>query len=197
MLHWIAGLPAGDQRRNACPPEPECQALAATLTQPSQMALDAEERFLFVADQGSRRVRRIEYDRTRGTCGKVHSIAGTGNRGDGRFPGKDALALGFDISSPHGIALSRDGRTLFFSEVFTPCRIYRVDLEDRLENSRLTLIAGQEVQGSAGDGEENEQAQLFNPNAIQLDSSGQVLYVVDSRNHRVRRFWVGQGSARP
>jgi len=202
MLHWIAGLPAGDPRRDTpCPPGDggaECLALAAILMQPSQLALDADERFLFVADQGNRRVRRIEYDRTRGTCGTVRSIAGTGNRNiDGRFPTKDALALGFDISSPHGIALSGDGRTLFFTEVFAPCRIYRVDLEDRLENSRLTLIAGQEVQGSAGDGEENEQAQLFNPNAIQLDSSGQVLYVVDGRNHRVRRFWVGEDPGRP
>ena len=60
---------------------------------------------------------------------------------DGRFPPVDALALGFDISSPHGIALSPDGRALFFTEVFAPCRIYRVDLED----GRLTLVTGQEV----------------------------------------------------
>ena len=169
-------------------------ALEARLNQPSEMAFDPLERFLYFADQSSNRVRRVDYDPETGTCGDITTVAGNGLRNnEGIFPepGVATRAVAFPFSAPLGVSLDPSGRTLYFSEVFIPCRVYRVDLEDDPAQNVLTLLAGREVQGSVGDGDDAGKAQLFNPNSVVLDSSGKVLFVVDSRNHRIRRFSVG------
>lgn len=169
-------------------------ALDAKLNQPSEMVFDAEERFLYFADQASSRIRRVEYHPEDGSCGTIVTVAGTGARNRLLvFPPRDppTRATSFPLT-PFGLAMDPAGKFLYISEVFTPCRIYRLELKENPEEGTLELLAGREVPGAVGDGDEPLRAQFFNPNSVRLDSSGKILYVVDGQNQRVRRFWVGE-----
>ena len=169
-------------------------AIEAKLNQPSEMVFDPPEKFLYFADQASSRIRRVEYHPEDGSCGTIVTVAGTGARNRLlEFPLRDppTQATSFRVT-PFGLAIDPAGKFLYISEVFTPCRIYRLELAENPEEGTLELLAGREVPGAVGDGDEPLKAQLFNPNSVRLDSSGRILYVVDGQNQRVRRFWVGE-----
>lgn len=60
-------------------------------------------------------------------------------------------------------------------------RIRRVDL-----SGTITTVAGSGVEGAGGDGGPATSAQLFSPNGITVDASGQI-FIADTDNGRVRK----------
>lgn len=176
--------------------------LLANLNQPSEMVFDpvargsADEKahYFYFADLENHRVCRILYNAVDGNfIGNLEMVAGNGEpNSESIFPTVNQRALTFPIDSPLGVAVSSNGKFLYLSDVFSPSSLYRVTLEADPEQNRITRIAGRTETGASGDGDDAVNAQLYNPNTVQLDSSGTVLYVVDSRNHRVRRFSVSR-----
>lgn len=165
-------------------------ALEAQLCRPAEMALDAAEEYLYFGDADTNRIRRVEYDLESGTFGVIETVVGNGSRnraGDVYGSGDDTVEVA--ISYPYGLTLSEDDNALYFSETFGGGRVYRLLLDDlRLEH--LAGSAGFEP-GSVGDGDDPINARFFNPNSVRVDSAGNV-YVIDSRNHRIRRFHPGR-----
>jgi len=162
--------------------------LLARLNTPNEMAFDEDEERLYFCDGNNHRVRRVRYDAGTGDLlGPVESVAGTGsNLPVG--PQIPSRARRLAISFPYGLAFSRDSQFLYCTETFGFSRIYRVQLQADLQESRVCRIAGAVTFGAAGDGDDAVNAQFLNPNSLQVDGAGN-LYVLDGRNHRLRKFF--------
>ena len=100
-------------------------------------------------------------------------------------------AVDLPISFPYGLAFSRDFQFLYCTETFGFSRIYRVQLQSDLRQSGVCRLAGAVTFGAAGDGENAVNAQFLNPNSLQVDTAGN-LYVLDGRNHRLRKFFPNE-----
>jgi sugar lactone lactonase YvrE len=104
----------------------------------------------------------------------IITVAGTGVRGDGP-DGRAATAT--DLDHPSALALDSDGRLY----IVDGNRLRRVNAD-----GTMTTIAGSGRAGSAGDGGPATSAELDGPQAIAVDSAGDV-FIADSGNNRVRR----------
>lgn len=93
-------------------------------------------------------------------------------------------ALQTELSSPAAIAL--DGDLLYIAEAGAH-RVRRVDLRSGL----IRTIAGSGAVGYAGDGGQATDARLANPAGIAI--AGQLLYIADYGNNRVRRVDMATG----
>jgi len=81
--------------------------------------------------------------------------------------------------SPSGLAVDASGN-VYFAEIATErVRMVRSD-------GRVVTIAGTGVAGFGGDGGPATAAHLSGPSDVALDDSGALLYIVDSRNLRIR-----------
>jgi sugar lactone lactonase YvrE len=147
-------------------------AVAAALHEPVALALDREGSFLYVADQGNHRVRRVDL---RG--GLISTVAGSG---ESSYTGDGTPAIESGLSGPSGLALDADG--LYVADTFSG-RIRRIDLTSGL----ISTVAGD---GGAYryEGVPNEfSTSLSRPYGIALDRAGHLL-ITDSDNHLIR-FW--------
>jgi class 3 adenylate cyclase len=104
----------------------------------------------------------------------IVTVAGTGVAGDGP-DGRAATAT--DLAHPSALALDSDGRLY----VVDGNRVRRVNA-----NGTMTTIAGTGNAGSTGDGGPATSADLDGPQAIAVDSAGDV-FIADTGNNRVRR----------
>lgn len=104
----------------------------------------------------------------------ITTIAGTGHR-DFSADGHPATAT--DLSLPIAVAASSTGRVYFIDAN----RVRTIT-----GAGTVRTIAGTGEAGYAGDGGPATQAELDAPQALALDSAGN-LYIADARNNRVRR----------
>jgi len=151
-------------------------ATAAQLNQPYGLALDMAGN-LYIADYGNQRVRAI------GTNGNITTVAGDGPSGtyaDGG-PATAALLLG-----PHDLATDAAGN-LYISELLGH-RVRQV-----APGGKISTVAGIGIAGYGGDGGPATAAQLDQPAGLALDGAGN-LYIVDSRNFRIRKVLAGAGT---
>lgn len=144
-------------------------ATSAALNFPSGIAVDPVG-FVYVADSWNSRVRRVEL-----SSGTITTVAGGGLAGLG--DGGPATAAQLD--SPTDVAVAPDG-SFVIADAWTN-RIRRVDL-----GGAITTVAGSGVEGAGGDGGPATSAQLFSPNGVVVDPSGQ-LFIADTDNGRVRK----------
>jgi sugar lactone lactonase YvrE len=156
-------------------------ATEARFDGPSGIAVDAAGN-LFIADGSNHRIRKVSPD------GLVTTVAGSGptGRDKGVSAGDGGLATEARLNGPSGLTLDRSGN-LFFSEtgdVFGTNRGYRVRKVSAA--GIITTVAGSDTRGFSGDGGPATQARLDSPQAVAVDTAGN-LFIADWGNYRVRK----------
>jgi hypothetical protein len=108
-------------------------ATAARLDHPEQLALDGAGN-LFIADNGSRRIRRVGMSEA--GAGLISTVAGTGAAG---FSGDGGPATQALLSGPFGLAIDKAGN-LYFSDT------------GRLVNGSFETVGNQRIREVVGVG---------------------------------------------
>lgn len=144
-------------------------ATGAKLAWPWALAVRGAE--IFIGDMLNQRIRRID------ATGKISTFAGTGTAG---FNGDNISATSAQIYNPRGLAFDASGQLLIADSANN--RLRRIDLA-----GKITTIAGTGADTTSGDGALATLAQLGDPYAIALDSSGRI-YTASSLHKRVRRI---------
>jgi uncharacterized protein (TIGR03437 family) len=143
-------------------------ATSAKLASPSGVAVDGTGN-LFIADYGNNRIRKVT------PAGTISTVAGSGlNLGD---TGDGGPATSAELDYPAGVAVDGAGN-LFFAE---STRIRKVTAA-----GIISTVAGNGTQGFSGDGGPATSAELDQPNAIAVDSAGN-LFIADWENNRIRK----------
>lgn len=146
------------------------QATAAGLSSPYGLAFDSAGN-LYIADTLSNAIRRV------GTNGIINTIAGivaSGFAGDGG-PAEDSA-----FNTPLGLAV--DGSDNLYIADARNHRIRKIDTA-----GMISSIAGNGQGHYAGDGAEAVNASLNHPEAVAVDSIGNI-YIADTFNHRIRKI---------
>lgn len=147
-------------------------ATAASIDSPSGLAVDAAGN-LYIADTHNHRVRRVA-----AATGVITTIAGTGAEA---FSGDDAAATAAALALPHGLSIDGGGN-LYIADTANH-RIRRIDAVTHA----ITTVAGDGVQGFAGDGGPAVSAELDSPGAAAISPAG-LAALADTANGRVRQL---------
>ena len=155
-------------------------ATSAQLSFPGGIALDKSGN-LYIADGGNNRVRKV-------SGGVITTVAGNGTLG---YSGDNAAATSAELDDPVGVAVDGSGN------------IYIADAGNQVirevsASGTITTFAGSNTLGAgySGDGAAANAAQLNNPVAVAVDSSGNV-YIADSGNDVIREVSGGNISTIP
>jgi len=151
-------------------------ANAAELNAPTACAVDAAGD-LYVADSGNNVVRRID------AKGVITTVAGNGNfagSGKGGFSGDGGAATAAELNQPYGVAIDGAGN-LYIADTVN-YRVRRVNAATGV----IATIAGNGMAGYGGDGGAATSAELYNPEGLAVDGSGDV-YFADQANNVVRK----------
>jgi len=148
-------------------------ATAAQLNGPRGLALDAAGN-LYIADSQNAKIRKVS------TSGTISTVAGSGTAG---FGGDGAAATAAQLNFPTAVALDSAG-DLFIAD-FSNNRIREVSA-----GGAIATVAGNGRSGYSGDGGPAANAQLFTPQGVAVDSSGN-LYIADTGNWVVRLVSAG------
>jgi uncharacterized protein (TIGR03437 family) len=143
--------------------------VAQGFTHPDGVAVDAAGN-IYVADTGGRRIVKI-------SSGAYTTIAGNGNFGFGGDNGPGNQAALYD---PMGLAVDSSGN-VYIADTFN-CRIRKLT-----PSGIITTIAGNGSLFFSGDGGPATQATLHFPDAVAVDSAGNV-YIADTVNAVVRKL---------
>jgi sugar lactone lactonase YvrE len=146
-------------------------ATGSNLNYPQGVAVDGAGN-VYVGDTNNYRVRKISQ-----ATSLISTAAGNGVAG---FLGEDGLATAVRLYSPQGVAVDAAGNVYIAD--YNNDRIRKLNVA----NGLLTTVAGSAAGTYGGDGGEATAAQLYLPQAVALDSAGN-LYIADTNNHRVRR----------
>lgn len=145
-------------------------AVAAELNHSKGLAVDMSGN-TFIADTDNSRVRRVS------ALGMITTVAGNGVNGSG---GDGGLAISASLSDVSAVVVDSSNN------------LYIADSSNRkirkvTPSGMISTIAGIGVEGFSGDGGPAINAMLGRPEALALDSAGN-LYVADSTSQRVRKI---------
>ena len=145
------------------------QATAAELKTPSEVTLDAVGN-IYIADYDNNRIRKIN------SLGIITTIAGTGVGG---FSGDGGQATAAKLRQPEQVVFDASGN-MYIADTGNE-RVRKVSTA-----GVITTIAGIGGTGFNGDGIPATAAQLYSPEEVALDASGNV-YISDYFNNRIRK----------
>ena len=148
-------------------------ASAAQLNLPYGLAVDAAG-YLYIADLGNNRVRRVSPD------GAIATFAGTGVEG---YSGDGGQATATQLYTPRNVAV--DAAANVYIAEFEGQRVRKVT-----PAGIITTAAGTGVAGFGGDGGPAIAAQLNFPAGLAVDRTGALL-IADSGNNRIRKILPG------
>lgn len=130
---------------------------------------------LYLCDRENHRVRKVD------RRGIITTVAGNGVEATTANIGDGGVATAASLNRPVGLALDRAGN-LYIAErnghrvrKVTPAGI-------------ITTIAGTGVAGFNGDHADATKAMLNTPRRLTINPAGNVLYIADTGNHRIRRI---------
>jgi uncharacterized protein (TIGR03437 family) len=141
-------------------------ATAATLNQPGGVFLDSSGN-LFIADTLNNRIRKV-------SGGTITTVVGTGG-----------LPVSPALNQPSAIFVDSAG------DIFIADTVNNMIREVSAAGT-ATIIAGGGLGGFFGDGGAANQAVLFNPQGLYVDSSGNI-YIADTLNNAVRKVTASTG----
>jgi sugar lactone lactonase YvrE len=143
--------------------------LSSEFSTPTGMLFGGNNSFE-IGDMGNMRVRALE-------SGVLQTIAG-GYIGDGGVANSAALVV------PFAIAFDRGGN--YYTADANGNRVRRVTAA-----GNITTIAGNGISGYSGDGGSAKQAELYNPEGVAVDTSGNV-FISDNFNGVIRKVSAGK-----
>jgi uncharacterized protein (TIGR03437 family) len=144
-------------------------ATSAQLNSPHNVTLDGSGN-LYFSDSSNNRIRKVS------STGIISTVAGNGGSSSS---GDGGPATSAQLNWPHGVALDGSGN-LYIGD-YDNNRIRKVS-----SSGIITTVAGTGTGGFSGDGGPATSAQLYNPNGVVLDGSGN-LYFSDFSNNRIRK----------
>ena len=142
-------------------------ATSAELNSPGGVAVDSSGN-VFIADSNNQRIRKI-------AGGSISTVAGNGGTG---YSGDGGPATAATFSEPLSVAVDLAGN-LYIADSYN----FRVRKVSR--TGTITTIAGNGTAGFSGDNGPATSAELYLPQDLAVDSSGN-LYIADEFNNRVR-----------
>ncbi|MFO0952331.1 MAG: hypothetical protein U0835_14505 [Isosphaeraceae bacterium] len=147
-------------------------AVKAGLVEPNGVALDPEERRLFIADVADHRIRVVEL-----ASGTISTFAGTGK---GRHEGDGGPASAAAIFGARAVDVGADGTVYILERQGNTLRA--VDPRTGV----IRTVAGTGAKGNSGDGGPASAATFNGPKELAVDRGGNV-FIVDTENHTIRR----------
>jgi sugar lactone lactonase YvrE len=132
---------------------------------------------MFIVEMTENRVREL-------AKGALRLTAGTGEKGD---RGDGAPAPEAQLNGPHHLAMGPDG-ALYVADTWNN-RIRRIDPK----TGTITAFAGTGEKGYAGDGGPAARAQFGGLYCMAFDPRGEVLYLADLDNRRIRSVHLKTG----
>jgi DNA-binding beta-propeller fold protein YncE len=158
--------------------------LTTVTSDPKAISLDAAGKFLYVADNGNHRIRKVDT-----TTGATTTFAGTGSADPSNY---GRLATQVRIRNPRGVWVDANGN-VYLTDTQNS-RVARVDAVTGI----MSLVAGRGTNNSSqattssalaapgGDGGPAIQGQLWSPEAVVGDNNGN-LYIADTGSNRIRK----------
>lgn len=148
------------------------RAVKAGIPLPNHICVDRDQRWLYIAENGSDRVRRVDLE-----TGRIYNYAGIGETcysGDEGPCGEAGLYLPLSVAvdSKNDLYICDSGSN----------RIRKVDHHTDI----ITTVVGSGEAGFNGDGPALD-INLTYPGAIAFDSDDN-LYIADTQAHRIRKF---------
>ena len=132
--------------------------------------------FLYIADQGNHRIRRLD------TATNIFdTVAGTGSAGSAGDGGQAAAA---QLNSPSAVAVDATGN-LYIADTGNH-KIRKVTAATGV----ISAAAGTGSKGSWGDGGWATSAWLDSPEGVIADAAGNI-FIADTGNHRIRKVTAG------
>lgn len=138
---------------------------------------------VYVCDRDNHRVRKVD------RWGIITTIAGNGIEATTREIGDGGPATAASLNRPVGLAIDRHGN-LYIAERDAH-RIRKVT-----PAGTITTLAGTGVAGFGGDGGAAAEASLNMPRRLTINPTGDVLYIADTSNHRIRRIILKETARR-
>lgn len=162
-------------------------AIPAEIFNPRGVAVDSAGN-VYLTDVGNNRIRKLT-----ASTGIISTIAGTGTAG---YSGDGGPATSAQINFPIGIVLDSAGN-IYFAD-YNNNRIRKIAASTGI----ITTYAGNGTAGYLGDGGQATNAELNLPDALAIDSSGNI-YVMEYGNQRIRKIasngvistYAGNGTA--
>lgn len=150
-------------------------ATSARLNSPRGIAVASNGDF-YIGDRSNNKIRKVT-----ALTGIITTYAGTGTAG---YSGDGAPAIAARLNRPQGIHLASNG-DLYIADALNSA-IRKVAAGTGI----ITTSAGTGTAGFSGDGGAATSAQLNAPEAVHLNSVGD-LYIADTGNNRIRRVVPG------
>ena len=143
-------------------------ATSAKLNNPFGVSVDISGN-VYIADYGNNKIRMVT------NTGIITTFAGTGAFGSS---GDSGAATSAQLYNPTGVSVGLSGNVYIADS-------YNQKIRMVASTGIITTFAGTGIGGSSGDGGAATSAQLYYPNGVSVDISGNV-YIADQVNYKIR-----------